>query len=186
MSWNMNCRKTRRLLALWAGSDLEQRERQVAERHLAACPGCREVWLHLQQSQQVLESVRSAPLENLEQAVPIRPASVWPWVSRHIVAMHDKTIILNRADLSWVRGANWRDWLPAGAVAAACVAIISVTLSEVPLSDSVSPSVIRSAPAAYDANPRHLGPFPLGLYREGNQHRHERLAQPDDNEPPSF
>jgi predicted anti-sigma-YlaC factor YlaD len=182
MSWNMNCRKTRRLLALWAGSDLEQRERQVAERHLAACPGCRDVWLRLAQSQHVLESVRSAPLENLEQAVPVRPASVWPWVSRHIRAMH-QTVVLNRADS---RGASWRDWLPAGAVAAACVAIISVTLSEVPLGDSVSPSVIESSPAAYDSNPRHLGPFPLGLYREGNQPRHEGVARPDDNEPPSF
>ncbi len=63
MIWNINCRRTRRLLALWAGNDLEQRECRVAERHLAVCPGCREVWGRLQQSQQVLERVRPLPFE---------------------------------------------------------------------------------------------------------------------------
>lgn len=179
MNWNMNCRKTRRLLALWAGNDLVQREYQAAERHLAVCPGCREVWKGLEQSQHVLESVRSAPVEEREQAASCPPTSAWPWVARHIRSLGGR----QRAISNWGNGSNWRDWLPAGAVAAACLVIISVTLSEAPMGDSVSPSVIMSSPAAFESNPRHLGPFPLGLYREGTLQRRERLPQPDDNEP---
>lgn len=179
MNWNFNCRKTRRLLALWAGNDLGQRECQSAERHLAVCPACREIWTQLQQSQQVLDSVRSAPLEEREQAAARPSASAWPWVSRHLRAMSDKPANFNRVASSWKGGANWRDWLPVGAVAAACVVIISVSLSEVPTDETVSPSLIRSSPAAFESNPRHLGPFPLGLW-------HERRIQPDDNEPMSL
>jgi hypothetical protein len=61
-----------------------------------------------------------------------------------------------------------------------------VTLSEVPSGESVSPSVIMSSPATFDPNPRHLGPFPLGLHREGDHGRNERRATPDDDDPPSF
>jgi len=155
MIWNINCRRTRRLLALWAGSDLEHRECQVAERHLAVCPKCREVWERLRQSQQVLEGFRPAPLEEWE-----RSLSVWPAVARHIPSIDDQVIV-----------PNWRDWLPAGAVAAACLGIIVLTLPEAPMTESVSPSVITSYPATFGSNP---------------QHRNQRRAIPDDDDQPSF
>jgi hypothetical protein len=186
MIWNIYCRKIRRLLALSAGNDLEQREWHVAERHLAVCPSCREVWVRLQQSLQVLERARPAPLEDVERVPAVwPPVSVWPSVARH-VRMLDKQAVK----------ANWRDWLPAGAIAAACVAIISVTLSEMPVDDSVSPALIMSSPAAFDPNPRHLeprhlGPFPLGLHRDGSDRRNEHAGTLDagkleDDDPPSF
>jgi hypothetical protein len=175
MIWNINCRRTRRLLALWVGNDLEQRECQVAERHLAVCLGCRQVWERLQQSQQVLERVRSAPFEEQKSAVSTWRVSVWPWVARHVRSMNEEVV-----------SSSWRNWLPAGAVAAACLGIIVVTLPEGPTGDSVSLPVVMSSPATFGPNPRHLGPFPLGLYREGNQARHERAAPVVDDDPPSF
>jgi len=180
MIWNMNCRRTRRFLALWAGSDLEQRECQVAERHLAVCPECREIWERLQQSQQVLEQARSAPFEEGDRAgstwPPVSgwPVSVWPGVARHLRSIEDKVVI-----------SSWRNWLPAGAVAAAWLGIIVVTLPEVPMGENVSPSLFMSSPA-FDPNPRHLGPMSLGLYREGDQNRSKRLAPAVDDEMPTF
>jgi hypothetical protein len=194
MIWNINCRKIRRLLALSAGNDLEQRECQAAERHLAVCPACRDVWERLQQSQQVLERVRPAPFEEVERAGSIWPVSVWPNVARHIHSMDEPVVT-----------SNWRNWLPAGAMAAACVAIISVTLPELPVEDGASPAVVMSSPANFDPNHRdtgardmgarnmglrHLGPFPLGLHREGDLRRNERATNVDsvnpDDDWPSF
>jgi hypothetical protein len=80
---------------------------------------------------------------------------------------------------------NWRDWLPAGAVAAACVGIISVTLTGVPRSESVSPSFIASSPANFDRVPRNFGSIPLGLHRV-DLSRNERRPAPIDDDPPSF
>jgi hypothetical protein len=181
MIWNINCRRTRRLLALWAGNDLEQRECQAAERHLAVCPGCREVWERLQQSQQVLERVRPALFEDRlfeerEGSAPGWPSrSVWPAVSRHLRSMDEQVVI-----------SSWRDWLPAGAVAAACLAIISVTLVEAPLGESDSPAVIMSSPAAYDLDVRQVGRLPRGLRRDFVQHSGDRRAILDDDDPPTF
>jgi hypothetical protein len=178
MIWNINCRRTRRLLALWAGSDLEQRESRVAERHLAVCPGCREVWEQLQQSQQLLEKVRAASLPDT--AVAESPAnagnwsgiSVWPSVARNIRSI-DK-----RSTNDWSGTSNWRDWLPAGAVAAACVAIMAVVLPE-PLPESVSPSVIEAYPAAF-------GVKSINLNRVGVQDLNQLLAPSKDDNQPKF
>jgi hypothetical protein len=189
MIWNINCRRIRRLLALSAGNDLEQRECHVAERHLAVCPECREVWERLQQSQQVLERASPVPFEDAEGVASVRHLSVWPAVARQIRSMNERVVT-----------SNWRDWLPAGAVAAACVAIISVSLPEVPVEDGVSTSVVMSSPATFDPNPRHLGPFPLGLHlglhREGDDRRNDRQVNRDagnpnagnldEDDPPSF
>lgn len=176
MIWNINCRRTRRILALWAGNDLEQCECQVAERHLAVCPSCREVWERLQQSQQLLEKVRPAPFEEHEQPFSAwPPPSVWPKVARQIRSMDDQ-----------VELSNWRDWLPTGAVAAACLGIIAVTLAEVPTSESGSPSLIVSSPATYEPAPRPVGRLPLGLVRDGNQQWNNRQAGPRDDDPPRF
>ncbi len=186
MIWNRNCRRIRPLLALWAGSDLEQHESQSAERHLAVCPACREVWQQLQQSQHVLEQVRSAPLEQAEQgAIPRPAASVWPWVLRHVRSLSADGIGSDRATVAGPNRANWRDWLPAGAIAAACLGIIVVTVSDVPVNEGASPSVIMSSHAS-DANPRHLGPFPLGLYRGDAQHSVQRPTRVINDEPPNF
>ncbi len=122
MNWNLNCRKTRRLLALAAGNDLEEGDLAGTQRHLAVCPQCREVWEGLRRTQKALEQVGSAPAA--EQGLPDagRPSpSLWPTVARHVRAI----------DLQATK-ANWRGWLPAGALAAACLAIVMVAVPDLP------------------------------------------------------
>jgi hypothetical protein len=128
MNWNLNCRKTRRLLALSAGNDLEERDLAGAHRHLAVCPTCREVWQGLRQSQQVLEQAVAVPVADPGAPAIHRPAgSVWPTVSRHL-----------RSIDAQAAAPNWRGWLPTGALAAACMAVVVVALPDSPTASSIA------------------------------------------------
>ena len=157
MIWNLNCRKTRRLLALSAGNDVEERDLAGARRHLAVCPGCREVWQGLQLSQQALEQVRAVPVEAPGAAWPNR--SLWPAVARDLRMIDDQAA-----------APNWRGWLPAGALAAACLAVVMVSLPDAsPVANNTryrSPLVVL---------PRHV----LNEVDAGG-----RRAFPDDEETP--
>jgi len=132
MIWNLKCRRLRSLLALWAGNDIEVHERIEAERHLAVCPGCRSHWAGLQAGQQALEQVRtgSVPLVRHEQ-------SVWPAVYRQV-----------RSLAAAPAAPRWHGWLPAGALAAACIAV-AVTLSPGFAPDSANTA--GRAPVVIDA-----------------------------------
>ena len=114
MIWNNECRKTRRLLALWVGNDLDERDAAGVERHLAVCPHCREVRQGLHQSQQALDASRPAVTRTGVAANRQLSTSVWPGAVRHISSIDER---------SGSRG--WHDWLPTGALAAACVAMIA-------------------------------------------------------------
>src|SRR5258708_13181705 len=93
MMWNFSCRKTRRLLALSAGSDVEGPECPNAQRHLAVCPHCREVWKGLQQSQRVLERVSAEPVAGgLPRAEGWPAPSVWPGVARHLQIIDEQLV----------------------------------------------------------------------------------------------
>ncbi|MBI3865972.1 MAG: zf-HC2 domain-containing protein [Planctomycetia bacterium] len=119
MIWNNECRKARRLLALAADNDLNERDASGVERHLAVCPQCREVRKGLLQAQQAFDLARpSAEPGNLP------AASVWPGVSRHI-----------RAIDAVPAAPGWYDWLPTGALAAACLALLAVLLPSLRFGD---------------------------------------------------
>jgi hypothetical protein len=120
MIWNLNCRKTRRLLALAAGNDVEERDLAGVRRHLAVCPHCREVWQGLQLSQQALELVRAAPVDE-----DVAPGSAWPGRSIWPAVAREVRVIDERAVAP-----NWRGWLPSGALAAACLAVVMVSLPD--------------------------------------------------------
>ncbi|MGQ0635241.1 MAG: zf-HC2 domain-containing protein [Planctomycetaceae bacterium] len=111
MSWNFKCRRVRKLLALWAGNDLEPQERVEAERHMTVCPVCREEWVGLRSGQQALEQARGAPGDETP-----HPHSVWPAVHRQICALTDQSA-----------APAWHGWLPVGALAAACLLVVVVT-----------------------------------------------------------
>ena len=158
MIWKQSCRKTRHLLALRAGNDLEERESSFAERHVAVCPSCREAWTGLTAAQQALEQVRAAPVE-----AAVRPASVWPAVARHIRSVDEQA------------APTWRGWIPAAALAAACLAVVMVVIPDTPLGsdtaeNSSSPSVIFSPSgegqfmhrAQFGSKSRDFSPQPFG------------------------
>lgn len=164
MIWNLSCRKTRRLLALRAGNDLEERDSSFAERHVAVCPSCRQVWLGLTASQQALELIRAAPVEAIEQ----RPPSVWPAVARHIRSIDEQAI------------PTWRGWIPAAALTAACLAVVMVVIPDAPFGNETaengSPAVIFSPAdegrlmhrAQFDSQSRDLSPEPFDSRADGN------------------
>lgn len=109
--WKSKCRTFRNDIALLAGNDLGDQARVEAERHLATCPECRELWLSLSNSQQVLEQVRnSEPVETKPEP------SIWGDVQRRIRVLDERS---TRRD--------WRGWLPAIALAAACLVVTLIT-----------------------------------------------------------
>src|SRR5258708_37807942 len=109
MMWTFSCRQTRRLLALSGGSDVEGPECPNAQRHLAGCPHCREVWKGLQQSQRVLERVSAEPVAGGIAPADGWPArSVWPGLARHLQAIDEQAV-----------APDWRGGAPSGAVAGA-------------------------------------------------------------------
>lgn len=109
MSWNTNCRKVRMALALWSGNDLDEAGQTQVRRHVAVCPKCREKWSRLQAGQLALEQMRVAT-----QPAGLS-ASIWPAVERQITVLEEPV------------AASWRGWLPAGALAAACLTVVMVT-----------------------------------------------------------
>src|SRR5215471_3312020 len=119
MIWNNSCRKTRRLLALSAGNDLDERDQALAQRHLAVCPKCREAWQGLQRSQDVLERVCAAPAVDQGKSPGWSQGSLWPTVARHLRSIDTQAA-----------APDWRGWLPAGALAAACLAVVIVSLPD--------------------------------------------------------
>jgi hypothetical protein len=120
MIWNLDCRKTRRLLALSAGNDVEERDLVGVQRHLAVCPQCREVRQGLEHSQQALERVRAVPVDEDAGAGSAWPGrSIWPAVARQVRVIDEQAA-----------APNWRGWLPSGALAAACLAVVMVSLPD--------------------------------------------------------
>jgi len=107
MIWNRKCRKVRHSLALWVGNDLDDAGRLAAQRHLATCPSCREEWQRLQSGHATIESLRTSRRE------PPPEVSVWPSVAMQIRAISEEPVEV-----------EWRDWLPSGALAAACLTLI--------------------------------------------------------------
>jgi hypothetical protein len=177
--WNFSCRKTRRLLALSAGSDAQGPESPNAQRHLAVCPRCREVWKGLQQAQRVLERVSAEPVAGgLSRAEGWPAPSVWSGVARHLPIIDEQAV-----------APDWRGWLPSGALAAACLAIVMVALPEAPLSVNTanidSPTVIQPQPVGMVGRRPERGP---AWVRELPDVGHERIPQPLEvgDEPRSF
>jgi hypothetical protein len=98
------CRRFRSLLALWVGNDLDERQQFVARRHLVECPPCRDYWNELRATQKVLESSRTS--------VGDQP-SLWPEIQNQFAMPVAAVASTGR----------FRGWMPAAALAAACVAV---------------------------------------------------------------
>ncbi|MCY2964163.1 MAG: zf-HC2 domain-containing protein [Planctomycetota bacterium] len=130
--WMNNCRKYRADLALLAGNDLDAATRLEVERHVVTCPECRAHWQELQSSQQALEQSRGTAV-----VVSLETSSVWVDVQRQIRVVDERS-----------RRGSWRGWLPAVAMAAACLAVILIT-SDILRESTVPPEFTRQP--AYSA-----------------------------------
>jgi hypothetical protein len=141
MFWKNECKRVKRLLALDAGQDLNEQERATAWRHAQGCAHCREHLQRVQAGHEALEQVRSATVIEGDSV-----RSVWPGVKAQLRARQP----LSRRQSLWGRlrstplfnaqtvfkaqtGFNAQTingWLPVGAVAIACLAILVVADSE--------------------------------------------------------
>jgi hypothetical protein len=106
-------------------------------------------------------------------------------VARHVRAIDEQTA-----------QANWRNWLPAGALAAACLAVVLVALPDDPYGAGVSDqraSIVNSpqrfVSGSVGRNPQHL---PVTVLpdpdRDSSDFGHEHRPQflDDNDEPGSF
>lgn len=59
----MNCRELQEWLADYLGDELDETQRQEAERHLASCPACRTEVESLRQTQSELDRLDTIPLD---------------------------------------------------------------------------------------------------------------------------
>ena len=109
--WMSKCQKYRQDLALLVGQDLDVVAQVEAERHVATCPDCRVHLQSLRSGQQVLQQARTQSPSNVAEE-----ASVWGGVSRQIRVLDERA-----------GRANWRGWLPAVALAAACLTVTVIT-----------------------------------------------------------
>jgi hypothetical protein len=191
MIWNLSCRKTRRLLALSAGNDFEILPSAETQRHLAICPHCRETWQGLRRAQQVLERVSATRVAGESPAVSDQPgeatlpASVWPGVARHLSVI----------DNQWA-ASDWRGWLPTAALAAACLAVIVVTIPDSNFNGGIAqnrrPLVIYPQHASTGANGLGFRYFPRASFVDSERdlpeldQDHSVQFLPADDEPRSF
>ncbi|MBT4865249.1 MAG: zf-HC2 domain-containing protein [Planctomycetaceae bacterium] len=107
----MNCTRARSEIALWVGGDVDEREAVQLQRHLALCPECRAYRCRMKGSLQMLQEPASPTAYNLHD-------SVWPNVESRLS-------VQSRVEADRVERLN--RWLPAAAIAAACLAVIAIT-----------------------------------------------------------
>lgn len=98
------CRRIRSLLALWVGNDLDEQQQFIARRHLVECPPCHDYWHELRATQKVLESSRPPATEH---------QPLWPEIRAQLAVPMPASATTGR----------FQGWIPAAALAAACVAV---------------------------------------------------------------
>ena len=107
----MNCTRARSEIALWVGGDVDERETVQLQQHVALCAECREYRCRMMGSLQVLQEPDSSAAYNLHD-------SVWPNVEARLSV---------RSRVEADRAERLNRWLPAAAIAAACLAVVAIT-----------------------------------------------------------
>lgn len=107
------CRQVRQLLALEVGQDLIEQDREGVRQHLDECGPCRDHFERVQTGHHVLEQVRTSTAGDSSSF-----RSMWPEVKARLLARQSRAAVFGRPALN--------GWLPIGALAAACIAILVV------------------------------------------------------------
>ncbi|MCA9073261.1 MAG: zf-HC2 domain-containing protein [Planctomycetaceae bacterium] len=109
----MNCRRAQSDIALWAGNDLDETDLHCLQRHLEACPECRE---YNEQMHALMRLVEECPLRDEADAASksVVEESLWPSLSTRL------------ATVPTPRNDRFNGWVPAVAVAAVCLAMVLI------------------------------------------------------------
>lgn len=136
IAWD--CRQAKLQLALKAGGDLaDPVASALLERHLAACPQCRRYLAGMEAALELLQSC-SQPTAAAERSV-----GVWPRVSARLPSARE-------------RASRFQVWAPTVAMAAACAAMILVTIVQVERVASFDPIVTPRVKTLTGQSPRNL------------------------------
>lgn len=110
---NMNCRRAQSNIALWAGNDLDETDLPCLQRHLEACPECRE---YKEQMHALMQLVEECPLRDEvdEASKSAVEHSLWPSLSTRLVETPPR------------RSDRFNGWVPAVAVAVVCLAMVLI------------------------------------------------------------
>jgi len=122
----MNCKQAQTNIALWVGGDLSENDVALLERHVAICPGCREHHLRMEHVQQMLNVSNSPP--SLEE-------SIWP----------DLEVKIERHQKAF-RREQFNGWVPAFAVAAACLLLLFYSRTISNFQQPEQPATFNTAP----------------------------------------
>jgi len=164
----MNCTRAKSDIALWAGGDLDDRTAMPLERHVAVCPECRDYRQRMSGSLQVLHEPALAAPCNLQD-------SVWPDVesrlSRQSQSEAQKAERLNR-------------WLPAAAIAAACLAVIAFTSEPARQSRDIYGDVLPSSRSIGEMLIPYPGQMGVGERRQFDDSMLRDMRRFDLNSPP--
>lgn len=122
----MNCKRARTEIALWAGDDLDEQAAGPLLRHLALCLECREYRRQMVSSVHVLQEPEGPCSVELHD-------SVWPGLAGRLPSRDEA----RQAD-------RLNRWLPAAAVAVACLAVIVFTSEAEPRRQDLNGGVISA------------------------------------------
>lgn len=104
----MNCKRARANIALWVGDDLDDSAERDLRRHVVDCPACHEYWHDMKTGLQILQDSQGRAKSTGK--------SLWPSLATALVPEHQYAS----------RPSRFNGWVPAVAVAAACLAMISL------------------------------------------------------------
>lgn len=111
----MKCKQARQSIALSVGRDLNEISDRELQRHVSACPSCRDHFGHMHQSVGVLQQVSDQSPDSTSEE-----PSLWPSLSRLL----QKPVERDPSPFSWSQS-----WVPAVAIASIVLAMISVSNS---------------------------------------------------------
>ena len=130
----MNCKQAKAEIALWVGNDLDESTERSLKRHLSQCLSCRKHWRRMKATLRMLQEADEVPSAT-------EVGSLWPRLSAALSAADDQN----------ARRSRFNGWVPALAVAAACLAMISLSNSTAPVEPQSNAPII---------------PVPSGFHRE--------------------
>lgn len=140
----MNCRRAQSDIALWAGNDLDEADLPSLQRHLEACPECRE---YQEQMHQLMQLVEECPLreEGDEASQAVVEDSLWPSLSTQLVSVRT-----SRSD-------HFNGWVPAVAVAAVCLAMVLIASPPQARGPQEAPQASVSGQSEWNQNGEETG-----------------------------
>lgn len=109
----MNCKRAKHEMALCAGRDLDERGEQELQRHLAACPQCRDQWHRVQATTSLLQRAGEEPPR-------ASGPELWPQLQTALCRIDRERPAARKFRLAQL-------WVPTVAVAALALAVVSIS-----------------------------------------------------------